>query len=81
MIAYVEAELEVKEEHAKKKAEDNTDTRSKVLRNIVRIIYAHRNQNPTKRLKNDPRPHYSIVPIEETILGNTLPILEDDSYE
>ena len=42
-MAYAESNLEVKEPDAKEKAQDDADTRSKVLSNVVGIVDAHSN--------------------------------------
>jgi hypothetical protein len=71
--------LEVEEEDAEEKTDDDADAGGKVLGDVVGVVDAQRGQHAADGLEDDGSPHDAVVSVEETVLGNLGPVVDDDA--
>lgn len=78
---YQRSDVEVEEEDACQKADNDGDTGRKVLGNVVRIVHDQGHDHATRSLEDDRKPYNPVVACEETSLGKVLAVLEQHSNE
>lgn len=79
MQTYRQSDLKLKNPYANEKTQYNTDARSKVLDNVVRISNHQTGQQATRRLQNDCRPYNRVVALEKAVLADASSILPHDA--
>lgn len=80
-MAYGKRDIEVEEPDAKDKTDDNADAGSEILGDVIGVVDTKRRQDATNSLENNGSPDDTAVAVEEAVLGNFGPILEDDADE
>ena len=80
-MAYIRGRIKVKEDKARKAAQDHADANSKILGNVVGVEDAKRCDNAAKGLDSNRKNHDPVVARKEAIFGHVFAVQEDDADE